>query len=60
MILNIFKRDKNFASGNKKSEKELVKKLIKEWKEEKEKKFQLQGGHPATEIILRKRKEKQE
>ena len=44
----------------KKSEKELVKKLIKEWKEEKEKKFQLQGGHPATEIILRKRKEKQE
>ena len=60
MILNIFKSDKNFASGNKKSEKELVKKLIKEWKEEKEKKFQLQDDHPATEIILRKRKEKQE
>ena len=55
MILNIFKSDKNFASGDKRAEKELVKKLMKEWKEKKEKEFFLDDPY-----FRRKRKEKQE
>ena len=59
MILNIFKSDKNFASGDKRAEKELVEKLMKEWKEKKEKEKEeilfLDDPH-----FRRKRKEKQE